>query len=213
MELWNEEIVKKSGDILLELKNNADFVLIGGWAIWLYAQTVKSKDIDIYINFNEFFMLQNFLINKGLSINFNPKLNKYECKTAELDIDIYTPDHCNLIIPCKEVFNKKLWKIIGGFKTIAPEALLILKLDSERNRHETIKGFKDRMDILSLLSKAQINKKLLSQLCKDYHFDLSSLKNIIAKSSMEYSYFFPQAENLRELKKFKIELLKKMYIN
>ena len=209
MELWNEEIVKKSEDILLELKNNADFVLIGGWSIWLYAQTVKSKDIDIYIDFKDFFILQNFLINKGLSINFNPKLNKYECKTSELDIDIYTPDHCNLIIPCKDVFNKKLWKIVGGLKTIIPEVLLILKLDSEKNRHETIKGFKDRIDILSLVSRVEINKELLSQLCKDYNFDLSNLKNIITKSSMEYSYFFQQAENLRELKKFKIELLKK----
>ena len=209
MEIWNEEIVKKSEDILLELKNNADFVLIGGWSIWLYAQTVKSKDIDIYIDFKDFFILQNFLINKGLSINFNPKLNKYECKTSELDIDIYTPDHCNLIIPCKDVFNKKLWKIVGGLKTIIPEVLLILKLDSEKNRHETIKGFKDRIDILSLVSRVEINKELLSQLCKDYNFNLSNLKNIITKSSMEYSYFFQQAENLRELKKFKIELLKK----
>ena len=193
MEIWNEEIIKKSEDILLELKNNADFVLIGGWSIWLYAQTVKSKDIDIYIDFKDFFILQNFLINKSLSINFNPKLNKYECKTSELDIDIYTPDHCNLIIPCKDVFNKKLWKILGGLKTIIPEVLLILKLDSEKNRHETIKGFKDRIDILSLASKVEINKKLLSQLCKDYNFDLSSLKNIIAKSNIEYSYFFQQA--------------------
>ena len=209
MEIWNEEIIKKSEDILLELKNNADFVLIGGWSIWLYAQTVKSKDIDIYIDFKDFFILQNFLINKGLSINFNPKLNKYECKTSELDIDIYTPDHCNLIIHCKDVFNKKLWKIVGGLKTIIPEVLLILKLDSEKNRHETIKGFKDRIDILSLVSRVEINKELLSQLCKDYNFNLSNLKNIITKSSMEYSYFFQQAENLRELKKFKIELLKK----
>src|SRR3989344_6551729 len=196
MELWNEEIVKKSEDILLELKNNTDFVLIGGWSIWLYAQTVKSKDIDIYMDFKDFFILQNFLINKGLSINFNPKLNKYECKTSELDIDIYTPDHCNLIIPCKDVFNKKLWKIVGGLKTIIPEVLLILKLDSEKNRHETIKGFKDRIDILSLVSRVEINKELLSQLCKDYNFNLSNLKNIITKSSMEYSYFFQQAENL-----------------
>ena len=126
-----------------------------------------------------------------------------------MDIDIYTPDHCNLIIPCKDVFNKKLWKILGGLKTIIPEVLLILKLDSEKNRHETIKGFKDRIDILSLVSKVEINKELLSQLCKDYNFDLSNLKNIITKSSMEYSYFLQQAENLRELKKFKIELLKK----
>jgi len=31
-----------------------DFVLIGGWAVWLYTSSVKSKDIDIYVNFINF---------------------------------------------------------------------------------------------------------------------------------------------------------------
>ena len=158
MELWNEAIVEKSQNMLTELKKIGKFVLIGGWAVWLYTQTVKSKEIDIYINYNDFFQLQNFFMNKGISINFNPKLKKYEMKIDEIDVDIYTPDKCNLIISCKDVFEKKLFKKSDGFVVIIPEALLILKLGAEKQRHETIKGFKDRIDILSLLYKIDKQK-------------------------------------------------------
>lgn len=210
MELWNEIVTEKSYNLLLELKKTSKFVLIGGWANWLYSQTAKSKDIDIYINFSDFFKLQNFFVSKGISINLNRKLNKYEVKTEEVDIDIYTPDHCNLIISCKDVFNKKMFKEINGFGVVLPEVLLILKLNAEIQRHETIKGFKDRIDILSLLQKVKFDKNLLFKLSKEYGVDLGLIRQIIKESSKEYSYFFQDSGNIRELKKFKVSLLKEM---
>ncbi len=210
MELWNEIITEKSYNLLLELKKIGNFVLIGGWANWIYSQTAKSKDIDIYINFDDFFKLQNFFLNKGIFVSFNRKLNKYEAKAEEIDIDIYTPNHCNLIIPCNDVFKKKIFKQFGGFQVIIPEALLLLKLDAEKQRHGTIKGFKDRIDILSLLYKVRFDKALLYGLSKKYKVDLKTIKEIIIKSSREYSYFFQKSEDLRELKKLKLELLNKI---
>ena len=212
MELWNEIITEKSQKLLFELKDMMNFVLIGGWAVWLYAPSVKSKDIDIYINFDDFFKLQKELAEKGIYISLNQKLNKYEIKMDEIDIDIYTPHHCNLIVPCKDVFNEKLFKKVDKFDVIIPEALLILKINAEEKRHETIKGFKDRIDILSLLYKLDLNKKLLNELAKKYNTNLNRIRDIITKSSKEYSYFFPEAENLRKLKALKIELIKKMNI-
>lgn len=212
MELWNEIVTEKSQILLFELKKIVNFVLIGGWAVWLYSQSLKSKDIDIYIDFNDFFKLQNFFVNKGIAVNLNSKLNKYEIKLEEIDIDVYTSDHCSLIIPCKDVFKKKLFKEVQGFEVITPEALLILKLNAEKQRHESIKGFKDRVDILCLLHVAEFNKMLLKQLSAEYKFDLNALRNIVVESGKEYSYFFNKAENLRELKKLKLELLKKVKI-
>jgi len=210
MELWNEIITEKSYNLLIELKKITKFVLIGGWASWLYSQSAKSKDIDIYINFDDFFKLQNFFINKGIAVNFNRRLNKYEIKTEEIDIDIYTPDHCNLIISCKEVFNKKMFKNVNGFDVVLPEVLLLLKLDAEKERHNTIKGFKDRIDILSLIYRTELDKDLLSKLSIEYKVDLKIIKETITKSSKEYSYFFTKSENLRELKKLKLSLVKKI---
>lgn len=208
MELWNDIITEKSQNLLFELKKISDFVLIGGWAVWLYTHSAKSKDIDIFIDFNNFFRLQKFFIEKGISADLNHKLNKYEIKLEKIDIDIYTPHHCSLIIPCKDVFQNRWSKSIDGFKTIIPEVLLILKINAEENRHATIKGFKDRIDILSLLHKTQINKELLNSLAKQYNVDLNRLKEIIARSNKEYSYFYPEAENLKRLKELKKELIK-----
>jgi len=212
MELWNDIITEKSQKLLFELKDIMNFVLIGGWAVWLYAPSVKSKDIDIYINFDDFFKLQKDLADKGIYIGLNQKLNKYEIKMDEIDIDIYTPHHCDLIVPCKDVFNEKLFKKVDRFNVIIPEALLILKINAEEKRHEAIKGFKDRIDILSILYKVDLNKKLLNELAKKYNVNLNRLKEIITKSYKEYSYFFSEAENLRKLKELKKELLKKMNI-
>ena len=80
MELWNDIVTEKSRELLFNLKGMADFVLIGGWAVWLYTQAAKSKDIDIYINFDDFFKLQELLMKKGIPISLNSKLNKYEAK-------------------------------------------------------------------------------------------------------------------------------------
>ena len=65
---------------------------------------------------------------------------------------------------------------------------------------------------MSLLYKLDLNKKLLNELAKKYNINLNRIRDIITKSSKEYAYFFPEAENLRKLKALKIELLKKMNI-
>jgi len=208
MELWNDIITEKSQSLLFELKKISDFVLIGGWAVWLYTRAAKSKDIDIFIDFEDFFKLQKFFIEKGISTDLNQKLNKYEIKLGEIDIDIYTPHHCSLIVPCKEIFSKKWFKTIDSFKVVIPEVLLILKIYCEEKRHETIKGFKDRIDLLSILYTTKIDKELLKSLSKEYAVSLNNLVDIITKSSKEYSYFYPESGNLKKLKELKRELIK-----
>ncbi len=208
MELWNDIIIEKSQRILFELKKEFDFVVIGGWAVWFYAKNIKSKDIDLYINFDDFFSLQQSLLKQGISINLNHRLNKYEAVLGEIGIDIYTPHHCNIIIPCKDVFKNKWFKKQNGFKIILPELLLIMKLEAEKQRAGTIKGFKDRIDILSLLHKIKIDKNFLSRLAKRYKVDKKRIVEIIKKSSKEYEYLFPETKNLRALKKLKQELIK-----
>ncbi|MBI2628858.1 hypothetical protein HYW74_02145 [Candidatus Pacearchaeota archaeon] len=103
-----------------------------------------------------------------------------------------------------------MFKEINGFGVVLPEVLLILKLNAEIQRHETIKGFKDRIDILSLLQKVKFDKNLLFKLSKEYGVDLGLIRQIIKESSKEYSYFFQDSGNIRELKKFKVSLLKEM---
>ena len=50
-EFWHNLITEKSFGLLQNLRKQFDFILIGGWAVYLYTQSLKSKDIDIYIPF------------------------------------------------------------------------------------------------------------------------------------------------------------------
>ena len=59
MEFWNEIITDKSFKVLQELKKRFKFVLIGGWAIFILTKSIKSKDIDIIVDFET--LAQKFL--------------------------------------------------------------------------------------------------------------------------------------------------------
>ena len=48
MQFWNEVLTEKSWNVLKDLnRERFDFILIGGWAVYLWARSHKSKDIDI----------------------------------------------------------------------------------------------------------------------------------------------------------------------
>jgi len=49
-EFWHNLITEKSFHLLQEFKKDFDFVLIGGWAVYLYTDSLKSKDIDIIVD-------------------------------------------------------------------------------------------------------------------------------------------------------------------
>ena len=50
MEFWNSNLTEKSWKIMQQLKKEKfDFIVIGGWAAYLWTSQHKSKDIDIII--------------------------------------------------------------------------------------------------------------------------------------------------------------------
>ena len=91
-----------------------------------------------------------------------------------------------------------------------PEPFLILKLKAEEERRATIKGFKDRIDILTIIHSLDLDKKFLLKIEKRYNFDVKNkVLDVIKKSNEEFKYFFPEYQNLRLLKKLKLELSQK----
>lgn len=195
MELWNEVIIDKSWLLLKQLRKSIDFVLIGGWAVYLLTKSIKSKDIDIVIDFDTLSHLKKFDIRK------NDKLKKYQIDADGIDVDIYVPYYSNLIVPPQEILKSTV--SIEGFKVPKPEILLLLKQQAESNRENTVKGQKDRVDILSLLIKANLDFKYYNLISKK--FDLEDypkhLKKIVTLSKKEFEYL--EIINLREIKKIK----------
>jgi len=41
MQFWNEEQTKKSRELLNMLASSVDFVLIGGWAVYMYGTSIS----------------------------------------------------------------------------------------------------------------------------------------------------------------------------
>ncbi len=178
-EYWNTLLTEKSWEALQELRKKYDFILIGGWAAYLLAKQQKSKDIDIVVSIKELEKL------KQKNITKNNRLKKYELKTGEIDIDIYVEHYSQLTIPPEDL--KAYATSTQGFKVACPEALLILKQGAYNDREYSIKGEKDKLDILSLLFFTEIDLNKYKQLLKKYKLEnyLAMLKNII-KNFKEY---------------------------
>ena len=173
-EFYHDLVTEKSFKTLQELKRKLDFVLIGGWAIYLYTKALKSKDIDIIIDYET---LEKF--KKEFDISKNERLKKYEAKTEEIDIDIYLPFFSDLKFPIEEI--KNYLQSIEGFKTPIPEILLILKVKTYFERKGTAKGNKDLIDIFSLLKEGKIDWQSYKELIEKYNLKEANeeLKNLI----------------------------------
>ena len=202
MDFWNSNLTEKSWNKLTELKGKFSFIVIGGWAAYLWTNLHKSKDIDIAIkNFNDLnFLKENYNLIK------NDNLKKYEIKFEEIDLDIYVPHFSKLAIPVEEL--KKYTAKIQNFEVVKPEALLILKQGAEEAREKSVKGEKDRVDIVTLLLYSGVNFKDYFKLLKEYKLEhyYPRLNNILTNFK-EINYL---NMNPREFKLKKKEIIDRL---
>ena len=197
MEYWNELITQKSWEVLQKLKE-INFILIGGWAAYLWTKSHKSKDIDIIVDFGELEKIKN-----EFTLNKNDNLKKYEIKIDEVDIDIYVPFYSKLNLPVEFVI-KNTTKI-HGFNVVKPEILLILKQGAEIDREGNEKGLKDRIDIMDLLLKTDINFREYKEILEKYNLKEYEKRIVsIIKNFKEIKYL---KLNPREFKLKKGEIL------
>ena len=196
MEFWNSTLTEKSWEIMLKLKEKKfDFVVIGGWAAYLWTNLHKSKDVDIVIkDFEDLSFLK-----KDYELIKNDSLKKYEIKIEEIDIDIYVPFFSKLAIDADEI--KKHTTKIQGFEVVKPEVLLILKQGAEKDREKSVKGGKDRIDIVALLCYSEIDFKEYFSLLKEYKLEnfYERLKNIISNfKEIKYLNMNPREFKLKK---------------
>ncbi len=159
MQYYHDLVTQKSFALLQQLKRQYDFILIGGWAVFLWTGNLKSKDIDIAVDLSQ---LEKF--KTGFPLSKNERLKKYEIKLAEIDVDIYVSYYSNPGLPAEDLPKYAVAK--EGFFVLRPEALLVLKQKAFSERLGTPKGEKDRLDILSLITLPD--------------FDVQSYKSILA---------------------------------
>ena len=189
--MWRDEIVERSWMVLGELRGLADFVLIGGWAVYFWSRRLKSRDIDLYIDQENFYRLQSALLQKDYAVKRNVRLKKFEALIGDVEVDIYTPFMSNLAVPCSDVFAKKLFSLVEGFKVAIPEVLLLLKAQAAQQRWQAEKGLKDRVDIISLLKFVDVKRDLFERMLRKYdrrNLLRDVIKRTIVESRIEYKF-------------------------
>jgi|SRR3989344_4945483 len=203
MEFWNSQLTEKSWKILQELRRKYDFALIGGWATYLWTKQQKSKDIDIIVEINELQKL------KAESLSKNDHLKKYEIKIDEVDVDIYVSHFSKLTIPPGNL--REYIRRIEGFNVVSPTALLVLKQGAYEDRKNSVKGEKDKIDILSLLFFSDIEFKSYKFILKEYLLTdyienlIEIIRNFKDYNSLNLTpreFKFKKKMVLNELKKF-----------
>lgn len=179
MEYYHNLITEKSFQLLQQLQRERHFILIGGWAVFLYTHSLKSKDIDIVIDYEELEKIK-----KEFDVIKNDRLKKYEIKIDGIDIDIYLPFYSELGMPAETI--QKFVVTREGFVVPKIAVLLILKQVAFHGRQGTPKGEKDKIDIFSLLALREIDWELYKKLTGTV--ELKHLPNelkLLLKQTME----------------------------
>src|SRR3989344_7576629 len=178
MNFYHNLITDKSWKLLLALRKKNKFILIGDWAVFLYAQVLKSKDIDLVVEFPELAKLRN-----EFGVHKNDRLKKYEAKFEGLDIDIYVPFYSNPGLPAEDL--KKFTISLEGFKVPTKEILAILKQKALIERANTVKGRKDLIDLVSLFLLSGFDWDKYHQIVLQYQLldHLQFVKEVLAKTA------------------------------
>jgi len=203
VEFWNEIIIDKSFKILQELKKKIDFVLIGGWAVYFLTKAIKSKDIDIIVDFENLSKIKS-----EIDLKKTDFLKRYEGEVEGVSIDIYVPYYSKFAVPVEEILKNTIK--VESFKIPRPEILLILKQQAELERRNSVKGQKDRVDIICLAKIGEFDWKYYKSLVKKFGLKEyeDELKKIIRSAKTEFEYI--GIANLREIKKIKERVLKEL---
>lgn len=153
-------IIEKSWQLLQSLRKRYRFVLVGGWAVYLYTHNLKSKDIDIIADYE---LLEG--LKKEFELSKNERLKKYEIKKEGIDIDIYLPYFSDLGLPVEKIITSI--DRVDTFTVVKKEMLLITKIKAYLERRTSIKGQKDKIDIISLLFLDDFDFVLFTNIIKE----------------------------------------------
>ena len=169
MEFWNSDITGESWNQLISLSKKYKFVLIGGWAIYMYTKLQKSRDIDMVVDY-----VQTRPLFADFQMRNNPSLRKYEIKFQKFNVDVYTPFYSRLSVSPQDLLNN--YRVIENIMVPRVEEMLILKPGAFYDRKSSMKGQKDRVDIAGLVFYSTVDysrlRVLLNQYKKESYMDL-----------------------------------------
>ena len=152
-EFYRDAQVRGAQAVLARLQKVVpDAIILGGWAVYLYARGQRSTDVDIFVDFGGLGQLQREF-GPTLTRNTNPR--KYELIIDRVEVDVFVEHLSNSGVAIEELVEPS--RMMMGFRVINPEGLLVLKLCAWIDRQGRTKGDKDEADVLSLLAVTPID--------------------------------------------------------
>lgn len=195
MDFYHNLVTEKSWQLLQKLRKKYQFILIGGWAVYLYTQALKSKDIDLVAEFGDLGKMRD-----EFEVAKNERLKKYEARKEALEIDIYIPFYSNPGIPAEDLKNFTVSLL--GFTVVEKEILVILKQKALMERGESVKGRKDLLDLVSLLRLPDYDWDRYDQLVKQYKVeDGVNLTKKVLKDTFKLEELNLNVHQLAQLKR------------
>ncbi len=199
-EFWNESLTKASWKSLQEFSKKYEFILIGGWAVYLWSKNQKSKDIDIVIDFDTLGQLR-----QDYDVSKNDRLKKYEIQQDKFDVDIYVKYYSELGFPLEELEVTR----IEGFTVPVLEDLVILKQNAELDRKGSVKGKKDATDILSMLIYCDFDLGKYKERLEEHGLDFEQeLVRVVKKFDADESKYLDMG--FKEFKDWQNEFLEEL---
>ncbi|KAF0134025.1 MAG: Uncharacterized protein FD145_967 [Candidatus Saganbacteria bacterium] len=198
MQYYHDLVTKKSWEELTGLSKQVKFVLIGGWATYLYSGALKSKDIDIVVDYDQLPVIE-----KLYPLFKNERLHKYEAVKEEVQIDIYLPHFSQIGIPAEDILKQS--KSLEGFNVIDINLLFVSKIYTLSQRGRTPKGRKDFLDIISLFISRKCDLKLIRGFIDNYH--LSNARDLLVELLKEATQVLELNLNPHQFSKIKKELV------
>ena len=153
-----------SQEVLHRIAKEADFVLIGGWAVHAYTGLQRSLDIDIAVGYEsiEYFRAYGMQKYEGMNVNY---------VTIEgITVDLFIPEFTDVDLPFPVSIILSNYVKIDNIKVVRKELLLLLKLWGYFGNDET-KLNKDIIDVVSLLFYGNIDLKEIKRLIRRYNLE------------------------------------------
>lgn len=199
-QFWNEEQTRRSRELLNNLSKEVDFVLIGGWAVFMYARQQMSLDVNIAIAYDslEYFRRYSIEDYKNARIKYSIIEGTY--------VDLFIEDFSDkdMPFPIKTVLDNHL--NIEGIKVVDKELLLILKLWGYF-RADQQKIRKDILDVIALLLYGDINLERFRELVESYSIPRGRSVNVL----LEYIDKTPQVQDFIDMSASDLERKLGMY--
>jgi hypothetical protein len=163
-QFWNREATNKSLKLLGSLTNHVDFVLIGGWAVYMYVGAQKSQDIDIVVDYDSLNYFRQF----GISEYPHSKI-KYSVVDGVV-VDLFVEEFIDPDMPFPSKMVLDNYVRMQSIKVVDRNILILLKLWGYFSADE-IKHRKDIIDVVSLLFYGGIDLKKVRRYVERYKID------------------------------------------